>query len=399
MESYDYIIAGGGCAGLSLAYYLSRSNLRNAKVLIVDRDEKVRNDRTWCFWTEQSTAFDQIVANNWQELSFKNAQGTIQANLPQQYQMIRSADFYRFTKSAIRQFSNFHWLQGNINRTGEDESGAYAIVDGKMYRAKQVFDSCFNWRDWQRQSGSHQFLLQHFKGWFIETDTPVFNPEQATLMDFRTPQQGNARFLYVLPFSERAALVEYTVFSSEIEPESVYDQALKNYLHNHLNIQEYRILETEKGAIPMTDLSLRWNGTSKVVPIGTPGGAVKPTTGYAFLRIQQQARSIVRGLEQTGEPVFPKTKRRFRFYDRLLLSILQHEGGNAAAVFSALFQRNTMNTILTFLDERTNIWQEANIFARLPFMPFLRAIVRVYLMERSTKFSPKPRLQTAKKIV
>ncbi len=50
-NSPDYIIAGGGMAGLSLAYYLNESrSLRDKKVLIIDRDAKTANDHTWCFW-------------------------------------------------------------------------------------------------------------------------------------------------------------------------------------------------------------------------------------------------------------------------------------------------------------------------------------------------------------
>lgn len=399
MESYDYIIAGGGCAGLSLAYYLSQSSLQEASVLIIDREAKTRNDRTWCFWTAQPFAFDAIVAKDWRELSFKNIRNTHHATLSARYKMIRGDDFYTFTKSAILQRPNFQWLQGDITRVGEDDHGAYVMVEGKKFRAKQVFNSCFDWRKWQAQTGNHQFLLQHFRGWFIETEKPAFEPDRATLMDFRTPQYDNARFMYVLPFSETKALVEYTIFSPTLETENAYEQALQIYLEETLKIRNYTILDTERGTIPMTDLSLTWDGTSSVVPIGTAGGAVKPTTGYAFLRILQQTRDIVRSLERTGKPVLPKQKKRFRFYDKLLLSILQQEGGSAEAIFTALFQKNDMNRILAFLDERTNIWQEAVIFARLPLLPFLRAIARVYLMKGHLKYKQEPVLQTVKKIV
>jgi glycine/D-amino acid oxidase-like deaminating enzyme len=58
-DSFDYIIAGGGLAGLSLAFYLNESeHLRGKKVLIIDRDAKRRNDRTWCFWEREPGAFE-----------------------------------------------------------------------------------------------------------------------------------------------------------------------------------------------------------------------------------------------------------------------------------------------------------------------------------------------------
>jgi thioredoxin reductase len=63
-STYDFIIAGGGLAGLSLAYYLSQSSLENAKILIIDQSEKKENDKTWCFWEAQPNAFDEIVRQN-----------------------------------------------------------------------------------------------------------------------------------------------------------------------------------------------------------------------------------------------------------------------------------------------------------------------------------------------
>jgi lycopene beta-cyclase len=61
-KKYDYIIAGMGCAGLSLAMQLKRSSLNFSKVLLIDKDLKNKNDRTWCFWTkEKNNWFDEIV--------------------------------------------------------------------------------------------------------------------------------------------------------------------------------------------------------------------------------------------------------------------------------------------------------------------------------------------------
>ena len=40
---YDYIIAGSGCAGLSLLYkILQTPSLQNKSILVIDKDQKVR---------------------------------------------------------------------------------------------------------------------------------------------------------------------------------------------------------------------------------------------------------------------------------------------------------------------------------------------------------------------
>ncbi len=383
MKNYDYIIAGSGCAGLSLAYYLSRKLPADTSVLIIDREEKTQNDRTWCFWTSKTTAFDAIVSRSWHTLAFADAHGEYQRPLQHdRYQMIRSADFYCFTKAAINQHPNFQWLQADITRVDEDNEGPFVVAGGVQYRASWVFNSCFDWQKAREkaENANCHFLLQHFRGWLIHSEQPAFNPAQATLMDFRTEQWGNARFLYVLPFDEYKALVEYTVFSPTVEPRECYEAVLKDYIEQQIGVKYYTILETEQGAIPMTDMLLPEKAGQKIIYIGANGGAIKPTTGYAFLRIQQQARRIAETLVATGSPfggVAPQ--RRFRFYDRLLLDILQNDGEQSAPIFSRLFRRNNIELILKFLDERTHLGQEISIFARLPLGPFLRALARVHI--------------------
>ena len=68
---YDYIIAGGGCAGLSLVMrMLKESQLSTKKILIIDKDSKQLNDRTWCYWEKGEGFFDEIVYRKWEKAWF-----------------------------------------------------------------------------------------------------------------------------------------------------------------------------------------------------------------------------------------------------------------------------------------------------------------------------------------
>ena len=50
MKDFDYIIIGGGCAGLSLAYELDIHNKLNDKTLaIIEPREEYKRDKTWSF--------------------------------------------------------------------------------------------------------------------------------------------------------------------------------------------------------------------------------------------------------------------------------------------------------------------------------------------------------------
>ena len=68
---YDYIIAGAGCAGLSLAVHMIHSGKFNdKKILIVDKEEKNKNDRTWCFWEKERGLFEPVVCQKWDRVWF-----------------------------------------------------------------------------------------------------------------------------------------------------------------------------------------------------------------------------------------------------------------------------------------------------------------------------------------
>ena len=84
------------------------------------------------------------------------------------------------------------------------------------------------------------------------------------------------------------------------------------------------------------------------------------------------------------QPAFrPATSARYRFYDRLLLNILQEKGHRAQGIFTALFKHNQMRRILRFMGESTQIWEEALLFSKLPWAPFFRAIANTHpLMKR-----------------
>jgi len=382
LNSFHYIIAGAGCAGLSLAWRILQSPaLEDKKILLVDRELKNKNDRTWCFWHEGAGEWDPVVSHRWPRLAFKSESGGKVQNLSTySYQQISAIDYYRHIHAGLKASHQIEQRIGNVEEVAEDEDGVYILLDGERIEAELVFDSRFLPERSLYSLGGHTFLLQHFYGWVVETSNPVFQPNEATLMDFRVAQQGYTGFFYVLPYSDRKALVEYTLFSPEKLDKKDYRAALQDHMREKLGISDYKICETEFGMIPMTDAPLPQTTSERIVLFGSRGGAIKPTTGYAFLRIQKQTKLLVDQLKKGRVPTLTeKRSLRFRFYDRLLLHILSREGHWGKPIFSRLFLHNDMERILTFLNEESNFLQEARIFATLPVGPFLRAISGVYL--------------------
>ena len=376
---YDYIIAGGGCAGLQLALGLATdASLAPCRILIVDRAPKAGNDRTWCFWSQHPGPYSGLLCKTWDQLSV-SAPGfdRTESIAPYTYGMLRSADFYAYAYAVLADHPQVQFHYGEIGHIREEAGRGVVWVDGVRFEARYVFNSCLGREQLQPREGYAPFW-QHFKGWWIRAEAAIFDPGRATLMDFRVAQAGGLSFMYVLPLSASEALVEYTVFSSDLLPDMQYDEALSKYMDSLLSGSGYAILETEKGVIPMFPLPEAHPTAGAVVPIGSLGGAVKPTTGYAFMRIQSDTRDILDCLRRGRPPVRKQATSRFTWYDRLLLHLLQQHTSRGVAIFSSLFRRNPYRLILRFLDEQTLPTQEVRIFSGLPVGLFSRAALELW---------------------
>ncbi|RIV18970.1 lycopene cyclase [Fibrisoma montanum] len=398
MKKYDFIIAGGGMAGLSLAYYLSQSPLSDRSILILDRDSKDRNDRTWCFWEQGAGPFESIVFRKWRTVDFHGTTyaGPIDMG-DYQYKMLRGIDFYDFMREKLSAHSNIEFQQATINRIKDTPQGGFVIANDEPYIADYVFDSTFALK--MNQPENHN-LLQHFRGWVIRTEKPCFDPDRPRIMDFRVEQHGDCRFVYVLPFDERTALVEFTLFNDKLLTEEDYENVLRRYIEQHIDTgtiiqgqewlkdtgpvdeyidtRTYQISEVETGVIPMTDEPTQENPSDHIVRIGTAGGYTKASTGYTFQRTQRYLRAIVDNLVATGRPNRQTTwfSRRFKLYDSVFLNVLEKHRHPADDVFTRVYVENP-HRVFKFLDEDTRLPEELKLFTTMPWWPFTSAFFDV----------------------
>ena len=377
MEHYDIIIAGGGCAGLSLAYQLIHSPLRNRSILIVDRDDKDLNDRTWAFWTDQPTPFQPVVRGEWRQLRFiTDSGGYILSTDPWRYVMIRGDDWYTYICSLLAALPNVTRLKAPIRRIEDLADGALVYVDpdghgpspATPYHGAWVFDSLFNINAFRPDPNTTLYLQQHFKGWYIETPGDQFEMDAATIFDFRTPQAGDMRFFYVLPTSPRAALVEYVGLRL-----TDYDRLLDDYIRNTLGVREYRVVSDEIGITPMTDYRFARQAGEHVMAIGIQGGLAKATTGYAYCRIQEDSAAIVASLIEFGHPfaVPPVSRRAYRLLDSVMLEVMRMNPDCLKPAFQAMFSANPGPRIFRFLDERASASEILRLVMTLPKLPFI----------------------------
>ncbi len=365
MEQVDFILAGGGVAGLSLAYQLLQSPFAGKRILVIDRSFTERGNHALSFWTDQPTPYEPIVACTWNQLKVAGPTFSRQESLGgTRYQTIRALDFYDFVYDALDAAPNATRLQGTITRIEDGADGATVWLGDRAYHAAWVFDSRFNRRQFQPEPDA-VCLWQQFEGWEITTPSDRFDPQVATLMDLRAPRQMTApadwRFFYVLPYTTRRALVELVTLDGKGATD-----ALPAYIEQILNIDDYRLISREAGATPLTDHPFPRRLGQRVMAIGAPGGRIKPSTGYGFRRIQADAQAICHSLDTKGHPfAVPASPRFFRFCDHLMLQNLARRGDWALPLFSTLLQHNPLQRVLHFLDETASPLECAALSATL----------------------------------
>ncbi len=371
-NKYDYIIAGAGCAGYSLLYHLLQDPiLCKKKILVLDANFNKGNDRTWCFWEDQAGPFESIVCKKWSNIEV--LKGSMHRSLPTapfEYKMIQGIDFYQYVSDFAKGFDNVEWVASKILSIDSiNASSARVNWEGGSANAEFVFSSINGERIQSK-------LWQHFKGIVVEFDNAVFDDTVARLMDFNVPQMDATAFMYLLPLTDKKALVEYTLFSPTILASVEYDHVLDAYMEEHYKGVAYQIQHSEIGAIPMTSKKLTSNDGG-VVSIGTMGDAVKASTGYAFQFIQKQTQQIVSQLKfnQALNPAVHNT--RHQFYDAVLLYILENQKMAGDEIFARIFKKNTAATVFKFLSNTSSLLDDIKIMTSLPTQIFLPAAIKV----------------------
>jgi len=377
-QNYDYIIAGAGASGLSLLWNMLRSDKLGSKsILLVDLNFHPVNDKTWCFWDNSNIPFEELIYHTWSNLEVSALSNRMSEDLSRyKYYCIRSVDYSKKILSLAEKSNNVTLMESKIFDFKAEKNQGVIVTEQGNFKAKHIFQSALKPPGLQKEKLDIS-LKQHFLGWEIETKKDFFDPDKAIFMDFDIPQTNGISFFYTLPFSETKALIEYTIFSSDVLTDEQYELELISYLKTKFNLEsdDFSIIRREKGVIPMEDRRYPSMYCNHVYNMGTAGGLTKPTTGYTFTRIQKHSREIVNALEkETPVPKQRASSYRFRIYDIMLLCILDRQRDISVQIFHDLFKYNSFDRILQFLEEETHLGQELKIFSTLPYTPFFKSI-------------------------
>jgi lycopene beta-cyclase len=353
MKEFDYIIIGGGCAGLSLAYELEiHRKLENKTLAIIEPRQEYKKDKTWSFWNVIPHNFNDCVKKNWQNFSINVPAKTKHLecnNYP--YQSIDSGLFYEKIIKKLKENKNIIFYK-NIKEISLNNSFIFNSVPSiKTDNAN---------------------LWQHFCGVEIETKNNFFDDKIINLMDFDCEQRNGVHFFYTLPYTKNKALVETTWLSRMNDSsQKDYDVQIKDYVEKHLNVKDYKITYKEGGAIPLFYPS-KSNDLNKI-NIGTAGGMTRLSTGYTFLNIQEHSRFIRKNIENiTNTKVFEIGKK-YQFLDMIFLKVLEKHPQKMPDIFFKMFN-GSPNTVIKFLSNKSNFLEDLSIILKMPKWIFIKAL-------------------------
>ena len=368
------IVLGGGCAGLSLAFYLSQLGAKATSTLVIEQRKEYFNDRTWCFWGDDDAPFAQHAAHQWQHVYVTNGEHRVRIECgTTPYRMLSSDRFYAATMDAIEKNKSISVRLGvHVLSEPEYRNGLWYIETSQgVLCAPMVVDT----RPHGLSAASDAVLWQSFYGQEIEVSGAVFDPLCADLMDFVAPNKNDIAFTYTLPLSKTRALVEFTVFAASPLQASDLNGFLAQSIAQRTRGLDVRILRSEYGLLPMgiTKSAFGPHSVPTNTRAGLTAGAGRPSTGYAFQRIQRWAQlctqAIAKGQLPCAQPQDPWVLRKM---DRLFLHVLRHHPERAPALFSSLFERAESQRVIRFLNDQARLRDYADVVLALPANLFLK---------------------------
>ena len=355
MKEFDYVIIGGGCAGLSLAYELEINNKLVSKTLaIVEPRAEYKRDKTWSFWRVINHNFDDCVIKSWNNFSINSPSGSHELKTKSfPYQSIDSGLYYKKINTSLSKNKNIHFFK---NMSEIDTNNSF------------IFNSV------PESAPDKTKIWQHFQGIEIEVEKDIFDDEIINLMDFDCDQRDSVHFFYTLPFTKNKALIE-TTWLSRFDNDSLkdYDSQIEKYIKQSLGIQKYKVNFKEKGAIPLFYPSLAKEANK--INIGSAGCMTRLSTGYTFLNIQEHSKYIRENIDNIMSTKTYVIGRKYKFLDNIFLRVLRKNPERMPDIYLKMF-KNKASTIIKFLSNKSNILEDILIILKMPKWIFVKAIFK-----------------------
>jgi len=155
--------------------------------------------------------------------------------------------------------------------------------------------------------------------------------------------------------------------------EKNYDNQIKDYIENSLNLKDYNITYKEEGAIPLFYPSRDLEKNK--INIGTAGGMTRLSTGYTFLNIQEHSKYIRENIENISETKIFEISKKYQLLDKIFLRVLEKYPEKMPIIFYNMFGTST-NAVIKFLSNKSNFLEDLSIILKMPKWTFIKALFK-----------------------
>ncbi len=369
------LVIGGGATGLSLARHMINYGSSRTNLTILESRSDYNNDRSWCFWDTGDVAthrLQDMISNRWDNWSFSHGQQQVtHTSSKYPYCFIPASGFYDSVVSQIERSGDME-LHRNCSVTGIDENlqGVEVATNKGKFKGDYVIDT----RPPDRDHLLNARMYQIFIGYEIEASEPVFDPRTVGLMGNLNVSRKGIGFTYTLPFALNRALIEYTVFSRCLYSPAYLEGFLQQAIRKRLNVVDYRIKRREQAVLPM-GLSPRTSSSRRVIPAGVSAGAVRPSSGYAFLRINRWVMETAR-LLAIGKPPQPYwISFGEKFLDHTFLNVLSNNPAMGPDLFMRMARALHPDAFARFMTDKPSLRDLFALIASMPAKPFLQSVM------------------------
>ena len=358
MKEFDYVIIGGGCAGLSLAYELNlHKKLKNKRLAIIDPRTNYKRDKTWSYWKVINHNFEDCVKKSWSRFyvtdKSRNNNETNCSFYP--YQSIDSEKFYKKILEKLKKNKNI-FFKKKLNKS--------------KFKGSIIFNSVPSIKKFNKDRTNY---WQHFYGIEIELKKLQYDLDKFDLMNFDCEQRNAVHFIYALPFNKNRILIETTWFSKYDKKLFDYQKQIDKWIWDWMRLKktDYKIKYRERGAIPL--FPVHQKNKKNFINIGTAGGMTRVSTGYTFLNIQEHSKYIRRNIDSINDVKRFEIKKKYYLFDKIFMKVLDKSPEIMPKLFFNLFGIFN-NSIIKFLSNKSNFLDDIVVILKMPKWVFIKSL-------------------------
>jgi lycopene beta-cyclase len=195
------------------------------------------------------------------------------------------------------------------------------------------------------------------------------------LMQFDQDTEYGVSFTYLLPLDARCVLIETTVFHKFPVSETVLRARLKRKLTSLIGGEAFNVLRHEHAVLPMGVVQKPKTPRPGLVQAGLTAGAARPSSGYAFQRIQRWAVGCA-GAILAGKPAVAQDEDSWlaRSMDSLFLRVLRESPEQGPAIFMRMFSGMEIARIVRFMNDQANLLDRFALIKSMPLATFLKQL-------------------------